>query len=300
MAKGSKKKASKRPSTKKKVALDATTADRHALYQLSVQAPEFEVELLGTNFEQRAGRAARTLREDFCGTALLCAEWVKSDDARHATGIDIDGEVLAWGREHNLAPLGDAAARVNLIEGDVREPRSEKYDIVCAFNYSYWYIKDRPTLLAYFRSVKDALEPGGLFFLDLFGGWEAVQVMEEERKYKDFRYVWDQASFNPIDHAFVANIHFRFKDGSALEPAFTYDWRMWTLPELRDLLEEAGFATIECLWEDENDVGEGTGEYRPQTKVRNDPAFNAYLVAGLPRAARPKAKTKKKPKKART
>lgn len=271
--KGKKKKAATR--------LTAKTADRHVLYQVAVQAPDFEVEMLDDHFKRRVGRKPLTLREDFCGTALLCAEWVKSKKTRTATGIDIDESVLGWGREHNIAPLGEDASRVTLIQGDVRERRPEKHDIVCAFNYSYWYFKDRAMLRGYFEAVREGLAPDGLFFIDLFGGYESVQVLQEERKYKGFTYVWDQAMFNPITHDFKAHIHFKFKDGTKLKPAFTYDWRMWTIPELRELLEEAGYRSVECLWEDEDEDGEGTGVFRPQTKVTNDPAYNAYLVAGM-------------------
>ncbi len=295
MAKGTKKDGSKEQKQKKKraAALTAKTADRHALYQIAVQAPEFDVELLEKTFKRRVRRSPMSLREDFCGTALLCSHWVKSHRARTATGIDIDRSVLAWGEEHNLAPLGDAASRVTLIQGDVREARTEKHDIVCAFNYSYWYFKERAVMRRYFESVKKALAPDGIFILDLFGGWEAVQVLEEERKCKGFRYVWDQAAFNPITYDFKAKIHFRFKDGSKLEPAFSYDWRMWTLPELRDLLEEAGYVNIECLWEEEDEKGEGTGVFRPRKRVRQDPAYNAYLVASLPGAPAPGKKRAK-------
>ncbi|MCZ7685175.1 MAG: class I SAM-dependent methyltransferase [Sandaracinaceae bacterium] len=125
MAKGSEREKEKK---RKKGApkLTAKTADRHVLYQVAVQAPDFEVELLDSHFKRRVGRKPVSLREDFCGTALLCSEWVKSDEARTATGIDIDESVLAWGREHNLGPLGEAASRVALVRGDVRERRPEK------------------------------------------------------------------------------------------------------------------------------------------------------------------------------
>lgn len=292
MAKGTTKR--KRDTKKSKAPLTAKNADRHLLYQIAVQAPDFDVELLEKVFRRRVGRSPRTLREDFCGTALLCAEWVKSHEERTATGIDIDRAVLAWGKKHNIEPLGEAASRVTLVRGDVREPRSEKHDIVCAFNYSYWYFKERSTLLGYFRAVKEGLAPDGIFIIDLFGGWEAVQVLAEERKYDGFRYVWDQAAFNPITHDFKAHIHFRFKDGSKLEPAFSYDWRMWTIPELRDLLDEAGYENIECLWEDEDENGEGSGVFRPRKKVGNDPAYNAYLVASPAGAPTPASKRSRK------
>ncbi len=206
--------------------------------------------------------------------------------------------MLEWGHERNIAPLEEDAERVHLIEGDVREPRREKHDIVCAFNYSYFYFKDRDTMRGYFEAVKEGLEDDGLFILDLFGGWESQQVLEEERKYKGYRYVWHQAAFNPITHDFKAHIHFRFDDGSELKKAFTYEWRLWTIPELRELLEEAGFRHIECLWEDEGEDGEGNGVFRPRKKVGNDPGYNAYLVASLTEPP-PKKKPRKSEERAR-
>lgn len=263
----------------KGVKLTAATADKHRLYEAAVQAPEFEVELLTQVFKRRVGRRPLSLREDFCGTAYLCAEWVRSHPERTATGIDIDPSVLAWGRANHVEPLGEDATRVTLIEGDVRDGGGPRHDLVVAFNYACCFFKDRATLRGYFESVLPHLAPDGLLFIDQFGGWEAQQVQEEERKYKGFRYVWHQAAFNPIDHHMKAHIHFRFPDGTAMEPAFTYDWRLWTLPELQELLAEAGFRHVECLWEEDGEDGTGNGVFHPRKKVRNDPGFNAYLVA---------------------
>ena len=261
--------------------LTAETADRHALYQAAVQNPEFEVELASKLFEERAGRPAVSLREDFCGTAILCSRWVASHPERTATGVDIDPEVLEWGRVHNIAPLGDDAARVRLIEGDVRDPDDGRHDIVVAFNYSYFCFKDRATLRGYFEAARSRLADGGLLLLDLFGGWEAVQVLKEKRKLKGFKYIWDQSKYDPIHAHFVGHIHFEFKDKSRIDEAFTYDWRLWTIPELRELLAEAGFGRVEVLWEGEDEDGEGNGEFEPVEEVENDPGYNSYLAASV-------------------
>jgi hypothetical protein len=34
-----------------------------------------------------------------------------------------------------------------------------------------------------------------------------------------------------------------------MRDAFRYDWRLWTIPELTELFEEAGFRNIHVLWE---------------------------------------------------
>ena len=78
----------------------AERADRHALYQKSVQAPEFEVEFFDKTFRELRGRDALSMREDFCGTAFLSTEWCKSDARRTAVGVDMCADTLAWGNEH--------------------------------------------------------------------------------------------------------------------------------------------------------------------------------------------------------
>jgi hypothetical protein len=89
-------------------------ADRHELYQRAVQDVEAEGRFQSGTFEGIAGRKAASLREDFCGTALLCTNWVKKRD-RTAVGVDLDPEVLAWGTQHNLAPLGPCGSRASAM-----------------------------------------------------------------------------------------------------------------------------------------------------------------------------------------
>ena len=57
--------------TRAKRTYTAKTADRHELYQLSVQAPETEVEFMTRTFRKLYGRKPLEMREDFCGTALF-------------------------------------------------------------------------------------------------------------------------------------------------------------------------------------------------------------------------------------
>jgi SAM-dependent methyltransferase len=259
--------------------LTAKNADKHLLYQQSVQDPASEVKFVARVFKKLRGRRAESLREDFCGTALFCAEWIKSgkQTPRTATGVDIDADVLAWGRQHNLEPLGPRARRVRLLQQDVRDPCPEKYDIVAAFNFSYWIFETRDELRRYFETVLRSLEPDGIFFLDAYGGWEAHQPMEESRACKGFTYVWDQDEIDPITGHVTNYIHFKFKDGSKLERAFTYEWRMWSLPELRELLLEAGFDTVAVYWDEADDDDET--RYRPHERAENHPGWLAYLVA---------------------
>ena len=61
--------------------------------------------------------------------------------------------------------------------------------------------------------------------------------MEEERNLDGFTYVWDQHSYNPVNGHVLNKIHFHFPDDTKMTDAFVYDWRLWTLPEIQELLD---------------------------------------------------------------
>jgi len=266
----------------------AEQADRHVLYQLSVQAPEAEVEFMDKTFRELRGRKPLSMKEDFCGTAFLSAEWCKSDPNRTAIGVDIDKPTLDWGLKNNIEAAGtDIARRVTLIESDVRQITEPKVDITCAFNFSYCIFETRNELRYYFEQARKGLKDDGLLVLDLFGGTECEDVLEEETELDEVpaTYVWEHVSFNPIDHHMECAIHFDFEDGSRLDNAFTYAWRLWAIPEIKELLEEAGYKQVRVYWErfedsdDNDDELEGTGEYYEVTEVENQESWMVYIVA---------------------
>jgi SAM-dependent methyltransferase len=277
---------SRRPTSraKRKYKYTAKTADKHELYQLSVQDPEIEIAFISRVYKKTFGKLPLRLREDFCGTALFAAEWVRGNDDRTAVGIDLDQPTLDWGIEHNLSSLGDARERVTLLNQDVRAPLSRKVDVAVGLNFSFWVFRTRTDLREYFKSVHRSLDKQGLFVLDAYGGPLSMEAMDENTIEKTqikggFTYVWDQAAFNPIDHSVVNHIHFEFKDGSAMNRAFTYEWRFWSLPEIREVLAEAGFSDSQVYWEDEDADGEGTGVYRARKNAENGGAWICYIIA---------------------
>ena len=124
------------------------------------------------------------------------------------------------------------------------------------------------------------MKSDGLFFLDIFGGYEAFREMEEATEFDDFTYIWDQHHYNPISGDITCLIHFKFPDGSKLKQAFRYEWRLWTLPELQELLAEAGFSKVLVYWEGTDaDTGEGNGEYLPTEKGEADAGWICYVSA---------------------
>lgn len=264
-----------------KPALTARNADRHDLYQRSVQLPEQEIRFADRVFLAHTGRRPLHLREDFCGTALLCAQWVKSHPERTAIGLDIDRPTLDWGRAHNLPPIGAAAARVELLEHDVLVPTRRKVEVIGAYNYSYQVFHERELLRRYFRAAHRSLTDDGLFVLDAIGGYEAMQPRIERRRVSGgWTYIWEQERYDAVTAGFLCHISFELRDGTALRRAFTYDWRHYSLSELRDVLLDSGFASVDAYWEGADASGRaGSGVFRRVTGAENEPVWNAYLVA---------------------
>jgi hypothetical protein len=120
--------------------------------------------------------------------------------------------------------------------------------------------------------------------MDMMGGGECYNEGQKDvrtivKGKKGFKYTWHQVSFNPVSHDARFTISFKFKDGSRLDDAFAYDWRFWTIPEVRELLAEAGFSESHVYWEvlDENE--EETGEWERVEDAPSDPSWVCYLVA---------------------
>ena len=266
----------------------AEQADRYALYGLSVQEPANEAEFFHNTYKSINGRSPRVLREDFCGTHAVCCEWVKLHKDNTAYGIDLDPEPLAWGKE-NLQPklTENQRGRITLSEDDVRSKGAVKADVLAAQNFSFFLFKTRDALRDYFKQARANLADDGIMVMDMMGGCdcyiedhEDIRTIESDLPgYKKFKYIWEQKRFNPITADALFHIHFKFKDGSKLEKAFTYDWRFWTLPEVTELLKEAGFSDATVYWETVDEDGEETGEFEPATEGPADPSWIAYVVA---------------------
>ncbi|HUD96873.1 MAG TPA: class I SAM-dependent methyltransferase [Woeseiaceae bacterium] len=258
----------------------ADKADIHELYEQAVQDVEMECEFLQKTFSEIRGRKARLFREDFCGTASASCQWVRQGKEFQAIGVDIDPSVLEWGRKNRVAKLSsEDQARVRLLQSDVMNADTPPVDLIAALNFSFFIFKTREQLRAYFRNSLAALKDDGVLFLDMFGGPEAQEETKEKTKHKKFTYIWHQATFHPVTHFIRCHIHFKFRDGSRLKKAFTYEWRLWTAPEICELLLEAGFSKATVYWEGEDEDGEGNGEFTPEDKGVADIAWIAYVVA---------------------
>ncbi|MBL3600291.1 MAG: class I SAM-dependent methyltransferase [gamma proteobacterium endosymbiont of Lamellibrachia anaximandri] len=268
----------------KKRSTMAESADRHHLYELSVQCAESEIDFVDDAYKRLRGQRAKLLREDFCGTANVCSEWVSRRKTNRAIGVDLDKEVLDWGKAHQIGQLkASRAKRIELILDNVLTVQTEAPDIISAMNFSYWLFKERDQLQGYFKQVHKQLAEGGILFMDAYGGYDSFRDIVEEREIEDgdssFTYIWEQEKYDPISGTLICHIHFDFPDDSRLEKAFSYNWRLWTLPEIRELLDDAGFSKVTFYWQGFDEEGEADGIFEPVEEGEADAGWIAYITA---------------------
>ncbi len=106
---------------------------------------------------------------------LVSLAWVKSAPDRRARCVDLDSEVIAWAKEHNIAKEPrPVRGRLDIVCGsvlDIPTPTSDadRFDVICANNYSHQCLKDRDSMLSYLTKCRGSLADGGIFVMDLCG-----------------------------------------------------------------------------------------------------------------------------------
>ena len=252
--------------------------DKYYYYIMSVQAPDSDVEFVHDTYKDIRGKSPVSLREDFCGTFAISCEWAQLGASYIAHGVDLDPGPIAYGRENYLSQLSkEQQKRVHIHQANVLDPGLTKTDIVLAANFSYYIFKEREILYNYFKNVYETINNNGLFILDCFGGTECQEPNEEETVHKNFSYFWDQDTYNPITHDATFYIHFQ-KKGGLKKTAFSYDWRMWSIPEIRDIFSDVGFKANHVYWEGTDEDGEGDGIFTKTNQGDNCEAWVAYIV----------------------
>jgi hypothetical protein len=271
--------------SRKQKALAKQKFDKYLYYANSVQSAEHDASLLWRILKKHwAGKPPLDpmLREDFCGTGELCFEWIKLGPKHHAIGVDIDPSALQWGRSHHASNLSNKQqARVELIEGDVLTHNASNPHIICALNFSYFFLKDRVTLKDYFTACRKDLTKNGLLILDVFGGPDYLIPHSDRRRNNElsFDYWWEVESFDALTNRIKTAIHFKPDGKPRRNKVFRYDWRLWSPPELADILTEVGFSSVEFWAEGLDAKGFGDGIYRKIHSEKDCETWVCYIIA---------------------
>lgn len=215
---------------------------RHRLYEEAVQSPEHDLRFLERAYARHVGGWPRTLREDFCGTALLASRFVESDDEREALGVDLDPGALA-DADHGLDD--EERERLVLWRADVRARGERAHDLVVAMNFS-WAVLDDDALDAYLATARAGCD--GLLALELFGGPALERPRRDAHRCDGFTYVWEQLAFD--GRHLDAALSFVLDDGTELERAFCYRFVLRPLDDVRARLRRAGFDAVHLYVED--------------------------------------------------
>ena len=215
--------------------------DKHDLYELCVQNPGALVPLLRAIH----GRDPKVLCEDFSGTAILSRTWAELSESHSATAIDLDQESLD---KHPPHP------RVKKICADVNTATAQG-DVLFVGNFSIGYHHTRAELIGYLKQARTRLiESNGVFLCDTYGGDGSFTLGGVHRPTpmgdgRLCRYTWEQRDADPLTGMVTDVIHFRIEHAGNIteefDDAFVYRWRLWSVPELRDAMLEAGFAEVE-------------------------------------------------------
>ncbi len=259
---------------------------KYRLYQHSVQAPDCDVRTLENFYCSNSEADPVVLREDFCGTFLLACEWLRTASNRRALALDIDPEPLRFGRERNLQQLPPSARkRLSILQQDVRSSTRPRADIICALNFSFYIFKTPGDLLKYFKCCHTSLARGGMLAFDMVGGpaFEAAP-RREQRSYRYLRgrcagrewftYFWRHHYFNHRTRCGSYAIDFKLASGSYYRDVFTYDWRVWSLSEVRTALKQAGFKQIRVFQQTN-----GKESYEAISAKPKDPCWICYIAA---------------------
>lgn len=253
--------------------------DKYEYYRKAVQSAESDVEFLQKSYKELKGKNAVVLREDFCGTAALSTEWVKLNPKHKAHGVDLDAEPMTYGMEHYISKLTvEQQKRIELTQQNVLQSGLPKADMVLAMNFSYFCFKSREMMKTYFQNVYNSLNKDGIFVCDLFGGSQCYDAITDKMNHKGFTYYWDQKGFDPLTNEAQFAIHFRV-GGTKHEDVFTYDWRMWSFAELRDIMIEVGFKKTNNYWEGTAKDGGGNGKFTRTNEGESCLSWIAYLIA---------------------
>lgn len=152
------------------------------------------------------------------------------------TGVEISPSLVAHANELVHESGVDS---VGFVVGDMRDPPcASSFDAVTILSHSFGFFGPQGDM-AVLRAMRAALRPGGRFLLDLNDATD-LKVSQRGWNALDGGYLLSDTSYDPL--TCLRTTHFRYIDAQgrlnlAEEPEKI---RVYTLPELAQMIEQAG------------------------------------------------------------
>eukprot|EP00884_Botryococcus_braunii_P017267 jgi/Botrbrau1/4223/Bobra.0044s0020.1 len=201
------------------------------------------------------------LHQERPGQSFLRAPDVSTYDGKHRNTCSADfGDHVEPMIEHycqaSQTVEGSEGEHAEAVSAEADLPgvhllAAKPCDVVCALNYCICLLHTVHDLRHYLKKARAAIGTGGgIFVADLLGGSsaEASTNVVRRNQVTGAEYQWEQTGFDPVTRRLHAYLSLRHRTSRrTVRRAFHYHWRLWTLPEVRDLLLSAGFADVK-VW----------------------------------------------------
>jgi SAM-dependent methyltransferase len=194
---------------------------------------EFVVERLGLE------RGARVL-DLACGHGRHALELARR--GFRVTGLDLSEPSLAEARETAVAEGVD----LELVHGDMRElPWEREFDAVLNLFTAFGYFADKADDERVLAQVERALRPGGSFLLDVVSLFVLARGFKSRHweELDDGRTMLDARDHDQLTGR--SNVTWMFVGPTGERSELRHSLRIYTLPELRELLDRAGLDVAE-------------------------------------------------------
>ncbi|CAK8711417.1 dTDP-3-amino-3,4, 6-trideoxy-alpha-D-glucopyranose [Candidatus Electronema halotolerans] len=190
---------------------------------------------------------AKELLDFGCGTGLHAAELAKFGYNVH--GIDQSEAMLSLAESRRLNLPQEQKKQLSFSQADIRQLKlNKKFDGIIALFHVVSYLTANTDLLSAFRTVRDHLQPEGIFIFDCWYGpgvltdRPAIRVREWEDDASTIIRIADPKLYpneNIVNVTYRINIHDK-ASGRMNKFSEVHRMRYLFLPELQMMLETAG------------------------------------------------------------
>lgn len=203
-----------------------------------------EVNYIDALIRKYADGPVQTIIDLGCGTGKH--DRFLAEKGYQITGVDLSEDMLAIARQSGIAGAG-------FYQGDIRSVRlDKKFDVVLSLFHVISYQLSGQDLQQAFNTAKEHLKPGGIFIFDFWYGPGVITDKPTQRKkeaeddtLKITRYTTPvmHPNDNIVDVQFDVDIMDK-KTGQSFQLKEIHRMRYLFMPELRQLLDNAGFSIL--------------------------------------------------------